>query len=46
MDFLDCSTWTQKASGGKTELVACAFLAVELKLPSIESSDRRTAKTL
>ena len=25
-------------SGGKAELAACAFLAVELKLPVIESS--------
>ena len=32
-----CSAWTQ-TSGGKVELVACAFLAVELKLPIIESS--------
>ena len=28
-----------KTSGGKAELVACAFLAVELKLPIIESSE-------
>ena len=28
-------------SGGKAELVACAFLAVELKLPVIESSEEQ-----
>ena len=26
---------------GKAELVACAFLAVEFKLPSIESSEEQ-----
>ena len=31
-------------SGGKAELVACAFLAVELKLPIIESPEKQHAK--
>ena len=33
-----------KTSGGKAELVAHAFLAVELKLPIIESSEKQQAK--
>ena len=42
-----CSTWHGlKQSGEKAELVACAFLAVELKLPIIESSDKNSKKTM
>ena len=39
MDFL--AVHGLKTSGGKAELVACAFLAVELKLPVIESSEEQ-----
>ena len=39
MDFL--AVRGLKTSGGKAELVACAFLAIEFKLPSIESSERQ-----
>ena len=33
-----------KTSGDKAELVACAFLAVELKLPIIVSPEKQQAK--
>ena len=39
MDFL--AVHGLKTSGGKAELVAHAFLAVELKLPIIESSEEQ-----
>ena len=39
MDFL--AVHGLKTSGRKAELVACAFLAVELKLPIIESSEEQ-----
>ena len=39
MDFL--AVQGLKTSGIKAELVACAFLAVELKLPTIESSEEQ-----
>ena len=39
MDFL--AVQGLKTSGRRAELVACAFLAVELKLPSIESSEEQ-----
>ena len=42
MDFL--AVYELKTSGGKAELVAHAFLPVELKLPIIESSEKHQAK--
>ena len=39
VDFL--AVHELKSSGGKAELVACSFLAVELKLPIIESSEEQ-----
>ena len=42
VDFL--AVYGLKTSGGKTETVAHAFLAVELKLPIIESSEKQQAK--
>ena len=42
VDYL--AVYGLKTSGGKAELVACAFLAVELKLPIIESPEKQQAK--
>ena len=42
MDFL--AVYGLKTSVRKAELVARAFLAVELKLPIIESSEKQQAK--
>ena len=43
--LVDClAVYGLKTSGGKAELVACAFLAVELKLPIIESPEKQQAK--
>ena len=42
VDYL--AVYGLKTSGGKAELVACAFLAVELKLPIIESPEKQHAK--
>ena len=42
IDFL--ATYGLKTSGGKAELDAPAILAVELKLPIIESSEKQQAK--
>ena len=42
VDFL--AVHRLKTSGGKSKLVAHAFLAVELRLPIIESSEKQQAK--
>ena len=42
VDFL--AVYRLKILGGKAELVARAFLVVELKLPIIESSEKQQAK--
>ena len=42
VDFL--AVYGLKTSVGKAELVARAFLAVELKLPIVESSEKQQAK--
>ena len=42
VDFL--AVYGLKTSGAKAELVARVFLAVELKLPIIESSEKQQAK--
>ena len=44
MDFL--AVYRLKTSGGKVELAAHAFLAVELKLSIIESSEKQQAKLM
>ena len=42
VDFL--ALYRLKTSGGKAELAAHAFLAVELQLPIIESSEKQQPK--
>ena len=42
MDFV--AVYGLKTSAGKPALVAHAFLAVELKLPIVESSEKKQAK--
>ena len=44
MDFL--AVYGLRTSRRKAELIACAFLAVELKLSIIESSEKQQAKLM